>query len=338
MGYICCKFTIKMEQKGLITFDQFIAEEQNKFPQVQGNLSKLFRHIQLASKMVNNDVRGAGLADILGSAQNTNIQGEDQQKLDVIANDTFIRMIESSGACAAILSEEVDTVYYCKDSLKGKYIVAMDPLDGSSNIDVNASIGTIFSIYKRLDLDREVNDADIFQKGRNIVAGGYIIYGSSTMLVFSTGNGVNGFTLDNSIQEYCLSHRDMKMPEKESIYSVNEGNMGTFPQNVKNYIAKCKGETGEKAKSARYIGSLIADFHRNLIKGGIFMYPSTASAPNGKLRLLYECIPMAYVAEQAGGKAHTGETNVLDIVPEELHQRVPLYIGNTSMVDDLLGS
>jgi fructose-1,6-bisphosphatase I len=326
-----------MEHSGLITFDQFIASEQNKFPQVQGNLSKLFRHLQLASKMVNSSVRAAGLADILGSAKNTNVQGEDQQKLDVIANNTFIRMIESSDTCAAILSEEVDEVYYCKTP-KAKYIVAIDPLDGSSNIDVNASIGTIFSIYKRLDLDRDVNDDDIFQKGRNIVAGGYIIYGSSTMLVFSTGNGVNGFTLDNAIQEYCLSHPDMKMPSKEGIFSVNEGNISTFPENVKTYIAKCKGENGEKPKSARYIGSLIADFHRNMIKGGIFMYPSTDSAPNGKLRLLYECIPMAYVAEQAGGKAHTGESDVLDIVPEELHQRVPLYIGNTSMVDDLLGS
>jgi fructose-1,6-bisphosphatase I len=214
----------------------------------------------------------------------------------------------------------------------------MDPLDGSSNIDVNASIGTIFSIYKRIDLDQPVSDADIYQKGREIVAGGYIIYGSSTMLVFSTGNGVNGFTLDSGIQEYCLSHPNMQMPAKEGIYSVNEGNMGTFPESVKRYIAKCKGETGEKPKSARYIGSLIADFHRNLIKGGIFMYPSTQSAPNGKLRLLYECVPMAFVAEQAGGKAHTGDIDVLDIVPNELHQRVPLYIGNKSMVEDLLQS
>ena len=325
-----------MEHSGLITFDQFIAQEQNKFPQVQGNLSKLFRHIQLASKMVNSDVRGAGLADVLGSAKNTNVQGEDQQKLDVIANNTFIRTIESSGTCAAILSEEVDEVYYCKDSLEAKYIVAIDPLDGSSNIDVNASIGTIFSIYKRLDIGRQVNNDDIYQVGRNIVAGGYIIYGSSTMLVFTTGSGVNGFTLDNEIQEYCLSHPDMKMPEKESIYSVNEGNISTFPEYVKKYISKCKGEFGEKPKSARYIGSLIADFHRNMIKGGIFMYPATSSAPNGKLRLLYECIPMALIAEQAGGKAHTGEKNILDIIPEELHQRVPFYIGNTSMVDDLL--
>lgn len=327
-----------MEHSGLITFDQFIAEEQNKFPQVQGNLSKLFRHIQLASKMVNSDVRGAGLADVLGSAKNTNVQGEDQQKLDVIANNTFIRMIESSKSCAAILSEEVDEVYYCKNNLDAKYIVAMDPLDGSSNIDVNASIGTIFSIYKRIDIGRDVNDDDIYQKGRNIVAGGYIIYGSSTMLVFSTGYGVNGFTLDNEIQEYCLSHPNIKIPTKDGIYSVNEGNIATFPEYVKSYIAKCKGETGEKAKSARYIGSLIADFHRNMIKGGVFMYPSTASAPNGKLRLLYECIPMAFIAEQAGGKAHTGEHDVLDIIPTELHQRVPLYIGNTSMVDDLLSS
>jgi len=327
-----------MQQNGLITFDQFIADEQNKFPNVQGNLSRLFRHIQLASKIVNGDVRKAGLADVLGSADNTNIQGEDQQKLDVLANNTFIKMIESSKTCAAILSEEVDEIYYCQDNPKGKYIVAMDPLDGSSNIDVNASIGTIFSIYKRINLDEPVSDKDIYQSGRNVVASGYIIYGSSTMLVFSTGNGVNGFTLDSGIQEYYLSHANMKMPAKESIYSVNEGNIATFPEGVKKYIAKCKGETGEKAKSARYIGSLIADFHRNLIKGGIFMYPSTASAPNGKLRLLYECIPMAFVAEQAGGAAHTGESHVLDIVPNELHQRVPLYIGNQSMVDDLLNT
>lgn len=327
-----------MEHSGLITFDQFIASEQNKFPQVQGNLSKLFRHIQLASKMVNSDVRAAGLADVLGSASNTNIQGEDQQKLDVIANNTFIRMIESSGTCAAILSEEVDEVYYCKDSPKAKYILAIDPLDGSSNIDVNASIGTIFSIYRRLNLEHEVSDEDIFQKGKDIVAGGYIIYGSSTMLVFSTGNGVNGFTLDSEIQEYCLSHPDIRIPNKESIYSVNEGNIRTFPRYVKDYISKCKGENGEKPLRARYIGSLIADFHRNMLKGGIFMYPPTDSAPNGKLRLLYECIPMAFVAEQAGGMAHSGEDHILEITPQELHQRVPLYIGNESMVNELLDS
>ncbi len=325
-----------MQQTGLITFDQFIADEQNKFPMVNGNLTRLFRYLQLASKMVNSQVRKAGLADILGSASNTNIQGEDQQKLDVIANNIFIKMIETSKACAAILSEENDNVYWCKDNLSAKYIIAMDPLDGSSTIAVNASSGTIFSVYKRLDLDRPVNDDDIYQNGRSLVAGGYIIYGSSTMLVFSTGNGVNGFTLDDSIQEFCLSHENMKMPAKETYYSVNEGNMETFPNYVKNFIAECKGETGKKALGARYIGSLIADFHRNLIKGGIFMYPPTSNAPNGKLRLLYECIPMSFIAEQAGGAAHTGNEHVLDIVPKELHQRVPLFIGNQSLVNNLI--
>ncbi len=323
-------------QSGLITFDQFIAEEQNNFPMVQGNLSRLFRYLQLASKMVNSQVRKAGLADILGSASNTNVQGEEQQKLDVIANNIFIKMIEQSKACAAILSEEVDDIYYCNNNLDAKYIVAMDPLDGSSNIDVNASIGTIFSIYKRKDLTRKVNLDDIFQAGNELVAGGYVIYGSSTMLVFSTGNGVNGFTLDESIQEYCLSHPNMKFPDKETYYSVNEGNIETFPTFVKQYIEICKGKGDGKAIGARYIGSLIADFHRNLIKGGIYLYPPTEAAKNGKLRLLYECIPIGFIAEQAGGKAHDGENHILSIVPHELHQRVPFYVGNTNMVNNLL--
>jgi fructose-1,6-bisphosphatase I len=316
----------------VITLGQFIIDRQNEVSDAKGGFSDIFRALEFAAKLVNRDVRKAGLADILGNYGTTNVQGEEVKKLDVIANETFLNYLEKTGEICAIISEENDDVFWCKGSENASYILSIDPLDGSSNIDVNASIGTIFSLYKRLDLNKPCSvENDILQKGANIVAGGYIIYGSSTMFVYTSGNGVNGFTLDDSIHEFCLSHPDMKIPETGKIFSLNEGNLNDFPQGVQTYVQQCK----EKRMSARYIGSLIADFHRNLLKGGIFMYPPTAKANNGKLRLIYECIPMSYLIEQAGGMASDGKNRILDIKPETLHQRVPLFIGSKKMVEEV---
>ena len=328
-----------MNQNTLITLNQFISDQQNKFPFVKGTLSKIFGDLQLAAKMINRDVRKAGLIDILGNFGETNVQGEEQKKLDVISNDVFMRLMDLSGACVCVVSEEDEHIHWCPGAEDAKYILAIDPLDGSSNIDVNASIGSIFSIYKRLSPDKPVDHEDILQKGVNQVAAGYIIYGTATMFVYTTGSGVNGFTLDDSIQEFCLSHADIKTPSKGSIFSVNEGNLNEFPEGVIKYIDHCKGENKEEKRpySARYIGSLIADFHRNLLKGGIYMYPPTAKAPNGKLRLLYECNPMAFLVEQAGGKAHSGTQRIMEIQPETFHQRVPVFIGSGDMVDHVIG-
>jgi fructose-1,6-bisphosphatase I len=315
----------------VITLSQFVANEQAKHPEASGNLSKIFRDIKFATKLVNRDVRKAGLVDVLGEHGSTNIQGEEVKKLDVIANDEFISSLSAGGDCCAIISEEEDYVRHLNPD--AKYVLAMDPLDGSSNIDVNAPIGTIFSIYKRLSpLGTKATDEDCLQKGVNQIAAGYVIYGSSTMLVFTTGAGVNGFTLDMSIGDFCLSHPDMQTPEIGNIYSVNEGNFNAFPEGIKAYITACK----EAKMSARYIGSMVADFHRNLIKGGIFMYPATDSAPTGKLRLMYECNPMSFLTEQAGGKATTGTQRIMEVEPNELHQRVPVIMGSVQMVDDVV--
>lgn len=328
-----------MPYSKLITLEQFIVDQQSLYKDAQGSLSKIFRSLELAAKVVNRDVRKAGLVDILGNHGATNIQGEEQKKLDVIANDVFIAAISRSGEVCMIISEEMDDVYYVEGAENEKYIVAMDPLDGSSNIDVNASIGTIFSIYLRTNLNEKPNVSDCLQKGKHQVAAGYFIYGSSTMLVYTTGTGVNGFTLDDSIQEFCLSHPNITTPENGKIYSVNEGNLNDFPEGVQEYVAYCKekDKPTHRPYSARYIGSLIADFHRNLLKGGIYLYPSTEKSPNGKLRLMYECNPMAFLAEQAGGLANTGNGRVMDVKPTELHQRVPLYIGSKNMVEKVLG-
>lgn len=320
------------------TLGEFIIEKQNDFPFASGELTKLLSSIRLASKIINREVNRAGLGmDILGSANQQNIQGEVQQKLDIYADNQMIYALKARGEVCAIASEENDEYVVLDNELsrKGKYIVLFDPLDGSSNIDVNVSIGTIFSIYRRLDENKSVTIHDFLQQGSKQVAAGYIIYGSSTMLVYTTGNGVNGFTLDPSIGTFCLSHPDIKIPETGKIYSINEGNYNLMFEGVKKYIDWCKEDdkTTSRPYSSRYIGSLVADFHRNLLKGGIYIYPATHNDTSGKLRLLYEANPLAFICEQAGGLATNGKKRILDIQPEKLHQRVPLFIGSKKMVE-----
>ncbi|MEX0813008.1 MAG: class 1 fructose-bisphosphatase [Chitinophagales bacterium] len=327
-----------MGRKRVIVLDEFIIQNEKDFPYATGELSSLLRDIGVAAKMVHREVNKAGLVDILGQAGSSNIQGEDQQKLDVFANEEFISALSMGGNCAGIASEENDDFInmhndYC---MNGDYVVAMDPLDGSSNIDVNISVGTIFSIYKRLSENGACTKEDFLQKGLEQIAAGYIVYGSSTMLIYTTGNGVNGFTLDPSIGEFCLSHANIRIPESGTIYSINQGNFLQFSMGIQDYIRYCQGidERNPKPYSLRYVGSMVADIHRNLLKGGIFMYPATTSALKGKLRLLYECNPMAFIVEQAGGKATDGRGNrILEIKPKELHQRVPVFLGSATMVD-----
>lgn len=324
-----------MPHSGLITLEQFIVDQQSLYKDAGGSLSRIFRSLELAAKVVNRDVRKAGLVDILGNQGSTNTHGEEQKKLDVIANDVFIAALSKCGEVSVIISEENDDPVFIEGCEHEKYIIAIDPLDGSSNIDVNASIGTIFSIYRRTNSTQAPTAEDCMQKGKHQVAAGYIIYGSSTMLVYTTGLGVNGFTLDDSIQEFCLSHPNIQIPQDGKIFSVNEGNYSDFPEGIQNYINYCKVKDKETNRpyGARYIGSLIADFHRNLLKGGIFMYPATEKTPNGKLRLMYECNPMAFIVEQAGGAASTGQGRILDLVCTDLHQRAPIYIGSSNMVE-----
>ncbi len=310
------------------TLSEFIVERQSDFPGASGDLSQLLTAFRLAAKIVSREANKAGLlADILGAQGTENVQGEQQQKLDVYANDLFIRMMRTQGAVCAVASEENDDIVHFDNG--GKYVVTMDPLDGSSNIDVNVSIGTIFSIYTRISTGPKATLEDFLQPGSAQVAAGYIVYGSSTMLVYTTGHGVNGFTLDPSIGTFCLSHPNMTTPTEGTIYSINEGNFYDFSDGVRNYIDGCK----KQKMSARYIGSLVADFHRNLLKGGIYLYPGTTKSPNGKLRLLYEANPLAMIAEQAGGSATNGNMRILDMKPTELHQRCPLYIGSKAMVE-----
>lgn len=319
------------------TLNEFIIHQQAEFPEATGNFSCLLHHISIAAKKINREVNKAGLIDILGNAGDKNVQGEEQQKLDVYANDTFMEELQASGECCGIASEENEDVTTFHEGMcrNAKYVVCVDPLDGSSNIDVNVSVGTIFSIYKRKSPAGEPAILeDFLQKGSEMIAAGYIMYGSSTMLVYSVGRGVNGFTLDPSLGEFCLSHPDIKTPKVGKIYSINEGNYEKFPIGVKKYLKYCqeKDKKTSRPYTSRYIGSLAADFHRNLLKGGIFMYPSTDSYPLGKLRLLYECNPIAYIAEQAGGLAYGEDERILDIEPETIHQRVPLYVGSQDMV------
>jgi fructose-1,6-bisphosphatase I len=319
------------------TLGEFIIENQSSFQYSSGELSKLINAIRLAAKVVNHEVNKAGLIDILGGVGDTNIQGEDQQKLDVLANDRFIQTLKNREIVCGIASEEEDnfiSVNSNDERHQNKYIVLIDPLDGSSNIDVNVSVGTIFSIYRRVTpIGTPVTLEDFLQPGINQVAAGYIIYGTSTMLVYTTGDGVNGFTLNPAIGTFYLSHPKMQFPETGKIYSVNEGNYIHFPQGVKDYIKYCQREEDDRPYTSRYIGSLVSDFHRNMIKGGIYIYPKSSMASNGKLRLLYECNPMAFLAEQANGKASDGFRRILEIQPEELHQRIPFFCGSRKMVE-----
>ncbi|AWH73939.1 class 1 fructose-bisphosphatase [Dokdonia sp. Dokd-P16] len=319
------------------TLGEFIIENQAEFQYSSGELSRLINSIRLAAKVVNHEVNKAGLVDIVGAVGETNIQGEDQQKLDVMANDTFIRTLTNRNILCGIASEENDdfiSIQGQNGDNNNKYVLLMDPLDGSSNIDVNVSVGTIFSIYRRVTPEgTPVTMEDFLQKGREQVAAGYIIYGTSTMIVYTTGHGVNGFTLNPAIGTFYLSHPNMQFPETGSIYSVNEGNYVHFPDGVKRYIKYCQEEKDDRPYTSRYIGSLVSDIHRNMIKGGIYMYPKSSKAANGKLRLLYECNPMAFIAEQAGGKASDGFEAILDLQPTELHERVPFFCGSRLMVE-----
>ncbi len=323
--------------RNLVTLGEFIIERQADFPYAKGELSSLLSDISIAAKIVNREVNKAGLVNILGEAGSDNIQGESQKKLDVFANEQFLAALASGGECAGVASEENDEIIlFDGPSSSGKYIVAMDPLDGSSNIDVNVSVGTIFSIYRRKTKNGPAEVNDFLQFGSDQVAAGYIVYGSSTMLVYTTGNGVNGFTLDPSIGEFCLSHPNMRIPKGGNIYSVNQGNFVHFPEGVKRYIKNLQidDKASKKPYTLRYIGSLVSDFHRNLIKGGIYIYPTTLASPKGKLRLMYEANPMAMIIEQAGGKATDGFQDILEIEPTDIHQRVPLFVGSEDMVDE----
>jgi fructose-1,6-bisphosphatase I len=319
------------------TLGEFIIENQASFKYTSGELSRLINSIRLAAKVVNYEVNKAGLVDIIGAAGDTNIQGEEQQKLDVYANEKFIQAMTNRNIVCGIASEEEDdfiTVNSQDENHQNKYVVLIDPLDGSSNIDVNVSVGTIFSIYRRVTpIGTPVQLEDFLQKGNQQVAAGYIVYGTSTMLVYTTGDGVNGFTLNPATGTFYLSHPDMKFPDTGSIYSVNEGNYSHFPKGVKQYIKYCQEEAGDRPYTSRYIGSLVSDIHRNMIKGGIYLYPKSSKASNGKLRLLYECNPMAYIIEQANGKASDGFNRIMDIEPTELHQRVPFIGGSRLMVE-----
>jgi fructose-1,6-bisphosphatase I len=340
--YICChQFAIMSTvNRKVLTLDEFTIQQLREFPQATGELSGLLRDMGLAAKRVNVEVNKAGLVDILGDAGSINVQGEDVKKLDVFANNQFMGVLLHGISCAGIGSEELDDFVAFEDAVSrnSKYVCLFDPLDGSGNIDVNVSIGTIFGVYRRVTPKGSVaTREDFLQPGRNQVAAGYIVYGSSTMLVYATRRGVNGFTLDPSIGEFTLSNPNIKCPEFGKIYSVNHGNFFQYAEGVQNYIDKCQKKTKDNGGpyTQRYIGSMVADVHRNLIKGGIFMYPGTTEKPNGKLRLLYECNPFAFITEVAGGKATNGKERILDVQPTQLHQRSPLFIGSKGMMEEL---
>ena len=321
------------------TLGEFIIENQNQFEYSTGELSRLLNAIKLASKAVNHEVNKAGLVDIIGSTNQINNSNEDQQKLDLFANQVFKRALINRQIVCGFASEEEDdfvVISSSKNNSQNNYVILIDPLDGSSNIDTNASVGTIFSIYRRLSTnDKPVTESDFLQKGVNQVAAGYILYGTSTMLVYTTGFGVNGFTLNPALGTFYHSHPNIKYPSFGNIYSINEGNYSHFPEGIKKYIKYCQEDKNGRPYTSRYIGSLVSDFHRNLIKGGVYLYPSTHKHPNGKLRLLYECNPIAFLSEQAGGAASNGKDRILEISTEELHQRTPFYCGNKFMVKEI---
>jgi fructose-1,6-bisphosphatase I len=322
------------------TLDEFTIQQMRDFPNATGELAGLLRDIGLAAKRVHVEVNKAGLVDILGDTGSMNVQGEEVKKLDVFANNQFMGVLRHGISCAGIGSEELDDIVVFNDEVsnQSKYVCLFDPLDGSSNIDVNVSIGTIFSVYRRVsERGQPAELADFLQPGIKQVAAGYVIYGSSTMLVYATRRGCNGFTLDQSIGEFTLSHPDIQCPPSGKIYSVNHGNFFKYPEPVQQYITACqrKEKSTGGPYTQRYIGSMVADVHRNLIKGGIFMYPGTTDKPKGKLRLLYECNPFAFIMEIAGGRATDGEKRILEIQPTEIHQRTPFFVGSVSMMDEL---
>lgn len=320
------------------TLGEFIVEKQAEYPNAKGELSGILSSIRLVAKVIHRDINKAGLTNnIIGNSGVENVQGEAQMKLDLFAHNTMKQALMSREEVAGFASEEEEN-FIAFDTERGrnaKYVILTDPLDGSSNIDVNVSVGTIFSIYRRVSpIGTPVTLEDFMQPGNRQVAAGYIVYGSSTMLVYTTGNGVNGFTYDPSLGVFCLSHENIQIPQTGKIYSINEGQYLKFPVGVKKYLKYCQEEDKETQRpyTSRYIGSLVSDFHRNMLKGGIYIYPSATNYPNGKLRLLYEGNPMAFLAEQAGGVASDGYNRILDIQPTALHQRVPLFIGSREMV------
>lgn len=324
----------------VLTLDEFTIQSLRQFSHATGELSKLLRDIGLAAKRVNVEVNKAGLVDILGDYGTVNVQGEEVKKLDIYANNQFVNVLKRGVSCAGIASEELDEFVAFDDDVSNnsKYVCLFDPLDGSGNIDVNITIGTIFSIYRRISpKGAPVMAEDFLQKGRDQIAAGYVVYGSSTMLVYATRYSVNGFTLDPAIGEFCLSHPDIKCPGNGKIYSVNHGNFFQYSEGVRKYINLCQNKNRNNGGpyTQRYIGSMVADVHRNLLKGGLFMYPGTTDRPAGKLRLLYECNPFAFITEVAGGRATNGQQPILDIEPTELHERSPFFIGSTEMMDEL---
>lgn len=327
-------------QRNVLTLDEFRVSEIRNFPAATGELSTLLRDIGLAAKMINVEVNKAGLVDILGEAGTINIQGEQVKKLDLFANHQMVKVLQRGISCAGIISEELDEVMAFDDkmSVNSKYIVAFDPLDGSTNIDNCISIGTIFGIYSRTSpLGAPLTAEDFKIDGSKMVAAGYVVYGSSTIFVFATGRSVNGFTLDPTIGEFYLSHPNIKCPKEGYIYSVNQSNLLNYSPGIQHYINSFQLRNKEKEGSCtlRHVGSMVADLHRNLIKGGIFLNPGSPSFPQGKLRLLYECNPWAFIYEVAGGRAITGKGRVLDVKFEDIHQRTPFFIGSNSMIEDL---
>ena len=326
---------VKHTATSVVTIERFIIEEERNHPEATGELSGILYDLALAAKMIANKVRSAGLADILGSAESENVQGEVQQKLDVLANEIIVKAMDHGGRLCAMASEEEPDIIQIPEHFKcGKYCLLFDPLDGSSNIDVNVPVGTIFSVVRKITRGRHGEMEDILQPGRRQVAAGYVIYGSSTMMVYTTGQGAHGFTLDPSIGEFLLSHPNIRIPETGRYLSVNDSYEELWDDNVRTVMRKYKGLDGtSKALSTRYVGSLVADFHRNLLGGGIFAYPANRKTPRGKLRLLYEANPLAFIVEQAGGGASDGTQRVLDVLPTELHQRTPLFIGSKHEVE-----
>jgi len=320
-----------------MTLERHILERQRQYPSATGDLTGLFHQISLAAKIIGSRVSKAGLAGILGLTGKVNVQGEQVMKLDIFANNTIVSCVEAGGHVCVMGSEEVaEPIAIPPEYPKGKYVLQFDPLDGSGNIDINASIGTIFSIHRRRSIGNGPGTLeDLLQPGRDIVAAGYTIYGSSNMLVYSTGDGVHGFTYDPGVGEFFLSHDNIKIPERGNTYSINEGNYHKWTPGVQRWVDSRKKSTADgKSPSARYIGAMVADFHRTLLRGGIFVYPGDSKNPNGKLRLLYEASPLSFICEAAGGAASTGAERVLDVQPHELHQRTPLYIGSKLDVEE----